>query len=689
MIIEHITILSSLNKYLGEKLGRRASIDEENTHEKREASTFFLDLFTLFAGITTKTLSTLFTTMEEKKPSSEHALYTSVVVKNQKMNDPDRQLRISRIKRQIAVLKLEMNSIRQTIERGTGGGLFARLDGRLGAEEQLIKYTTRMETLKQELDILNTPGLQETPVYNAVSTLNKTQTVTSRRNPRADEEPKSASGRKVKQMEMAVDFLMADEAYEDNTMDLQGEFEADIYTSTPQPWFEMFLVRQTMCFRRKCVQLGLAWGSIQSRHTPVQEHKNNKRVVIIKNVLLLCIVAIVVVVIQLTRNFSFRRARHQTISDRILASGISFPIDIETKNSPQYMALDWITASDPGNLDDDDKFLLQRYALAVFWFSTMDTSMYNVTDVSVAGIRGSNQNSWRHSDDWMSEKGICMWFGVQCHHLPGTDVYSTRYDANNNPTVINITDNRLHGSLPRELFLGLPDVRWFSLRDNELVGTVPTELGTMTKLDYLSLANNQFSGEFAVLPWKQLKLLQRLELQKNGFAGTLPTDIQELTRLTVLSLYSNKLTGPINGDLTKLRGLSALYLDKNGFTGTLPSGLYGMSAITDLRLGNNQLKGKITPFLDSTTMSNLRFLQLERNLFTGSLPSKLSLLTKLVELRVHGNQMDGTIPTQIGRMHDLGKDMTLESIGWRIGFFVTISNTTLSPSMIHRKPPVG
>jgi hypothetical protein len=34
-----------------------------------------------------------------------------------------------------------------------------------------------------------------------------------------------------------------------------------------------------------------------------------------------------------------------------------------------------------------------------------------------------------------------------------------------------------------------------------------------------------------------------------------------------------------------------------------------------------------------------------------------------VELRIHGNLLDGTIPTQIGRMHDLGKDGMLESFG--------------------------
>jgi hypothetical protein len=599
--------------------------------------------------------------MAEKKPSSEHALYTSVAVENQKMSDPDRQLRISRIKRQIAVLTLEMNSIRQTIERGgSGGGLFARANGGSGAEEQLAQYTTRMETLKQELEILNKQELEEPPVYDAVTTLNKAQTVTSRRNPRAgDDEPKCASGRKVRQMEMAVDFLMDDEAVEDNTMDLQGEIESDIYLPASPSWLESALVRYSMWLRRKCLQMGLAWGSIQS-HMSVKEYNNNKRAVIMKYTLLFSTVALVVLIIQQGLLFSSRRARHQTITERIHKSGISFQTDIETKDSPQYKALDWIAASDPANLDADDKFLLQRYSLAVFWYAS------NVLDENpVPGIRGSDQleTSWRQSDNWMSEKGICMWFGVQCHHRPGTDIFDTTFDGNDNPTLINITDNRLHGSLPRELFLGSPDLRWVSLSRNELDGTVPSELGTMTQLEYLSLANNQFSGEFDVLPWKQLKRLKRLDLSKNAFAGTLPTDIQELTLLTLLSLYANKLTGPIPGELTKLSRLSALYLDKNGFTGTLPSGLNAMNAITDLRMGNNQIKGKITPFLDSTTMSNLRFLQLEQNLFTGSLPSSLAQLTTLVELRLHGNLLDGTIPTQIGRMHDLGKDVMLESIG--------------------------
>jgi hypothetical protein len=94
----------------------------------------------------TKT-TTLKTAMTTWTAPSSTSLSTSIAAAADKLPGNERSRPTAPHKRQITVLKLEMDSIRQTIARGTGGGLFARLDGRLSAEEQLAMYTARMETL--------------------------------------------------------------------------------------------------------------------------------------------------------------------------------------------------------------------------------------------------------------------------------------------------------------------------------------------------------------------------------------------------------------------------------------------------------------------------------------------------------------------------------------------------------------
>ena len=56
------------------------------------------------------------------------------------------------------------------------------------------------------------------------------------------------------------------------------------------------------------------------------------------------------------------------------------------------------------------------------------------------------------------------------------------------------------------------------LDDNQLTGSIPTELGDLASLTNLGLGNNQLTG-------------------------SIPTEFGDLASLTVLRLYSNQLTG--------------------------------------------------------------------------------------------------------------------------------------------------
>ena len=598
-------------------------------------------------------------------------------------DNKERQLRISRIKRQMAVLRLELDSIQRTTSRGS---MFVeRVPGQLSADEQLDLYNTRMAALRNELNTIQSQGLEEVSLSSPPPTqppegagtgfMDNFKSMTGRRSSREDgsvgPSSESASSRKVQQMEMALAFLMddAEPNFEDEAhMDVK---ETSKWRQAARTRWETF----TAFSRRLCAQICLVWGSFYGNLVG-----QGKRTRAVRAVVLLSIILATLLILNRCHVLVVRRARHSAILAQVVASEISTQQDLNNPNTPQYKALNWISTQDTVNTDHE--YLLQRYTLAVFWFSTQQISANSVMDGTQssgsASQVGQIEGTWKHFDNWMSQQGICVWYGIKCHHRVGTGNYSNQFDENAGVIMVNMTSNGMFGDLPRELFLGLPDLRWLSVSGNSLQGTVPTEIGTSTKLrkcflssshylkfrflltffsgfiEYLSLSNNKFSGRLMDLRLGQLTGLQRLEVQENEFQGSIPFDLGSLSHLISLSLYSNKLTGPIPDQLGNLIGLRALYLDDNSLTGSLPEELFNLHDLTDLRLSHNLLMGTLSP--DIGALTSLQILQLDQNNFKGPIPTSFGMLNQLRDLRMYMNKLSGTIPTEVGNFHYLSKE---------------------------------
>ena len=97
------------------------------------------------------------------------------------------------------------------------------------------------------------------------------------------------------------------------------------------------------------------------------------------------------------------------------------------------------------------------------------------------------------------------------------------------------------------------------LNDNDLSGTIPSELGKLSNLQFL---------------W----------LHKNSLRGTIPSELGKLSNLQFLWLHKNSLSGTLPSELGKLSNLQELYLDNNRLSGTIPNSINDLSA--DKRLEN-------------------------------------------------------------------------------------------------------
>ena len=179
---------------------------------------------------------------------------------------------------------------------------------------------------------------------------------------------------------------------------------------------------------------------------------------------------------------------------------------------------------------------------------------------------GTGGASWTDKTNWGSTEPLNDWFGVTA-------------DSNENVTDLDLSGNNLRGTLPAALG-SLTSLTTLDLSANALSGTVP-DLRAITKLQSLSLGDNQFSG--TIPDWLgSLTELQSLSLRDNRLTGAVPAALGTLASLDFLYLSDNELSGAIPAALGSLTGLDAARFAGNAFTGCVPNGLRYLVSAQDV-----------------------------------------------------------------------------------------------------------
>ncbi len=212
-----------------------------------------------------------------------------------------------------------------------------------------------------------------------------------------------------------------------------------------------------------------------------------------------------------------------------------------------------------------------------------------------------------------------------------------------------LRNNNLVGPIPSELG-SLSKLELLDLSRNAISGTVPASLGNLSKLRGLNLGGNNLSG---TIPSElgNLANLERLTLLDNAISGTVPAKLGNLSSLIVLSLGSNNLSGKIPSELGDLLNLEWLSASWNDLSGTIPSELGNLSKLRTLVLGSNDLSGTIPSELGN--LLNLEDFSADYNELSGPLPSELGNLSKLEYLYLHSNQLSGPFPDWVGALTSL------------------------------------
>ena len=277
-------------------------------------------------------------------------------------------------------------------------------------------------------------------------------------------------------------------------------------------------------------------------------------------------------------------------------------------------------------------------------------------------------DDWTNNDNWLSEASLGDWYGVTT-------------GSQGHVRVIDLSENQLVGSIPSELG-NLSNLTSLNLGGNQLTGVIPVELGDINELTSLYLGDNQLTGGipakllagggpvfedgFLIYSPRSLDLggnqltggipvelgdiysLISLDLGDNQLTGGIPAELGYSLRLTLLDLGGNQLTGKIPFELSYPKGLISLDLEDNQLTGRIPLELGILPNLITLDLGENDLSEAIPAALGN--LLRLESLDLQGNQLTGALPPELSFLQALETLYLSQNQFSGCIPAALNNV---------------------------------------
>ena len=273
-------------------------------------------------------------------------------------------------------------------------------------------------------------------------------------------------------------------------------------------------------------------------------------------------------------------------------------------------------------------------------------------------------DQWHRKDNWNfktvpTEKEFGQWYGIS---MKEGWLRELRLSSNNlmqsipaelgelsELHVLNLSGNLLSGSLPVEI-TNLSELRRLDLSSNSLSGSILSGFEALHKLEQLRLFNNSFSG---IIPASlgNLVSLKTLDLERNSLSGSIPPELGNLSRLLWLGLRENSLSGSIPPELGNLFRLSAIDLGENDLSGSIPAEFGNLLALEWLVLRENSLSGVIPPELGN--LSKLTLIDLAYNALSDSLPSELGNLPRLNALDISYNSLTGSLPRSLTQLENL------------------------------------
>eukprot|EP00571_Detonula_confervacea_P001268 CAMPEP_0172318428 /NCGR_PEP_ID=MMETSP1058-20130122/34838_1 /TAXON_ID=83371 /ORGANISM="Detonula confervacea, Strain CCMP 353" /LENGTH=606 /DNA_ID=CAMNT_0013033261 /DNA_START=1 /DNA_END=1821 /DNA_ORIENTATION=- len=188
---------------------------------------------------------------------------------------------------------------------------------------------------------------------------------------------------------------------------------------------------------------------------------------------------------------------------------------------------------------------------------------------------------------------------------------------------IDLPENNMGGFIPQELS-ALPYLQRLGLWSNAIGGSLPSQLGRLTRLSSLLLDDNLLEGNIPE-DFGLLKEMAYLSLGLNdGIVGRIPAELGDLSKLEQLNLANMSLRGPIPTAFGQLENLVDLYLQNNRLSRGLPVELENLVNLESLVLSDNEFTGDIPSSWKK--LVKLKRLEIQSNKMTFDVDERLCSL---------------------------------------------------------------
>ncbi|KEH28921.1 receptor-like protein 6 [Medicago truncatula] len=176
--------------------------------------------------------------------------------------------------------------------------------------------------------------------------------------------------------------------------------------------------------------------------------------------------------------------------------------------------------------------------------------------------------------------------------------------------------------IPQDIGNSLPSLRFLSLSNNNLHGSIPESLCNLS-LQVLDISFNNISGTISpCLIRMTSSTLLVLNLRMNNINGPIPDMFPTSCVASTLNFHGNLLQGPIPKSLSHCTSLKVLDIGSNQIVGGFPCFLKHIPTLSVLVLRNNRLHGSIECSLSlaKKPWKRIQILDMAFNNFSGKLP---------------------------------------------------------------------